>query len=326
MSTTTTPAQSAPGSTKESPPTMGPKTVFLIRHAESVENQRISSMFSCLGDLRSFSLPKRSDVGASLELLNFAHDVPLSEVGLQQCQTMKEKLTDCNFVASQKIELVVHSPLARAKQTCAELIGCSSDDADGEDQSQSGKVEEEEVKFEPATPNASATKADATGTTSTTTTTTTSTTTPSYPEPIQRVVNLDLLSEKTHIEWVPGNSGGFERRVASFEEWLGNQPESIVAVVGHSQFFKLMLKMPFKFNNVDVYQVKFDKDKTKLNEPVIMEHDGTADEVVLKPQWYDLKLLHSCKETPAVPNTAATTPTQEGADGANNGDNGENLL
>jgi broad specificity phosphatase PhoE len=258
------------------------KTVFLIRHAHSMENQRIASMLSCFGDLGRFSLPKRSDIGASFELLNISanHDAPISEAGMGQCSIMKKMLQECNFVATHKIQLVAHSPLIRAKQTCAELLGCSSDQLV---EDHAGKPEEEEVRFQPETSETTAA--------------------PGYPEPIQRVVSLNLLLEKTHMEWVPGNSGSFEKRVLDFQAWLGKQPESVVAVVGHSQFFKLLLNLPFKFDNVDVYQVQFDPKKTKPNEPVIIEHDGTADEVTLQPQWYGLELRHTCRQPMKPPKT-----------------------
>jgi broad specificity phosphatase PhoE len=305
--TESTPTTVAAGTASVSDLGANSKTVFLIRHAHSLENQRIASMFSCLGDLGRFSLPKRSDVGASLELLNISanHDAPISDTGMGQCAVMKRMLSEFNFVATHKIQLVAHSPLIRAKQTCAELLGCSSDQVVEENP---GKPEEEEVKFQPETSETMATAAA-----------------PGYPEPIQRVVNLSLLLEKTHMEWVPGNSGSFEKRVLDFQTWLGQQPESVVAVVGHSQFFKLLLNLPFKFDNVDVYQVQFDPKKTKPSEPVIVEHDGTADEVTMKPQWHDLKLRHSCQQRVKPPETS-TKSTETNAPSSIASVDADNLL
>merc|ERR1739845_41405 len=39
---------------------------------------------------------------------------------------------------------------------------------------------------------------------------------------------------------------------------LGEQPENIIVVVGHSQYFKSMLGLDFKFGNCDIWELKFD--------------------------------------------------------------------
>lgn len=244
------------------------KQIFLIRHAHSIENQRIASMFNCLGDLKRFSLPTKKDVGESLELLNITgnHDAPLSDKGLNQCQAMKDMLRENTFVSTNKLALVIHSPLQRAKQTCQELIGCSSDeviDITSSDQSVTTPEPSEDSK--------------------------------PLPEPIRRVLNLSILEEKSHSEWVFAQSS-YEQRVAQFQKWLGEQPESIICVVGHSQYFKTMLGLPFKFDNVDVYSVLLDPQKTTPNEPFMMEHDGTSSMVRMKPEWHNIKLLHTCNK------------------------------
>lgn len=278
----------------------GAKTVYLIRHAHSLENQRISSMFSCFGDLSRFSMPKKEDVGASLELLKLEHDAPLSDHGLKQCELMKALLRENSFVENSKIELVVHSPLQRAKQTCEELVGCSSEET-LDPPIKNGKSISESFR-----------QSFAASATTTTTTATTKTEEKPYPKPIQRVVGLCLLEEKHQLEWVPGNTAGFEKRVVEFQQWLGQQPESVVCVVGHSQYFKRMLELPFKFDNTDVYKVSFDPQKTTPNKSFVMEHEGKSHEITLKPEWYDLKLLHTCREgakTDAASETATAATT-----------------
>lgn len=297
------------------------KTVYLIRHAESLENQRISSMLTCFGDLGRFSLPKKADVAATCGLLNVHAnaDAPISPMGLQQCEIMHEKLAQADFLRTEKIELVVHSPLERARQTCQELLGCSSKGAEADSSTEkestpvvASKAEDDtEADTETITFSTEAERdnskdkkeksdSDAPSTTEKAgnSENSPSPTVNALPEPVQRVVNLDLLSEKTHKEWLPGQSGIFENRVADFQHWLAEQPESIVCVVGHSQFFKQLLGLPFKFDNVDVYQATFDAQKETPNDMVIMEHNGTADEVVLMPQWFDLNLRFSCRGHP----------------------------
>ena len=60
------------------------------------------------------------------------------------------------------------------------------------------------------------------------------------------------------MKWLPVNHDAFTRRIAEFEQWLGEQPEDVIAIVGHSQYFKSMLGLPAKFGNCDVWEVKFD--------------------------------------------------------------------
>ena len=325
-------------------PTTTAKRVYLIRHAESLENQRISSMLSCFGDLGRFSLPKKEDVGASFGLLNIHAnaDAPVSPLGLQQCEVMKDKLAQADFLRTERIQLVAHSPLERARQTCQELFGCSKasdsvanavnaantanstpapkkeehDDDEIATETITFTSDKEDEKADADTKADAAVPVEAADIKSDTLNTPPSSAPKPLPEPVERVVNLDLLSEKTHKEWLPGQKGSFEKRVADFQMWLAEQPESIVCVVGHSQFFKQLLGLPFKFDNVDVYQVTFDAQKTKPNEAVIMEHDGTADEVTLTPQWFDLKLRFSCKQNdgqPQQPQLPQKTQPQETA-------------
>ena len=80
-----------------------------------------------------------------------------------------------------------------------------------------------------------------------------------------RVVSLDLLREKTPAEWLPGNSASLRRRMNALEEWLTQQPESVIALVGHSQYFKALLNLSYKFRNCDVYKLQFDS-SAKLGE------------------------------------------------------------
>lgn len=75
---------------------------------------------------------------------------------------------------------------------------------------------------------------------------------------VKRVVELDILSERTPIEWLPIQHDAFTRRIAEFEMWLSQQPEDVIAIVGHSLYFKNMLGMESKFQNVDVWSLEFD--------------------------------------------------------------------
>jgi phosphohistidine phosphatase SixA len=105
--------------------------------------------------------------------------------------------------------------------------------------------------------------------------------------PVVRVEEIDLLTEKTPAEWIPGNYGSFAKRMADLEEWLEKQPEKTVALVGHSQFFKAMLQLDYKFGNCDVMHVQFDA------------RNGNG---APASKWSDLKKIHACK-VPEQPET-----------------------
>lgn len=252
---------------KETPETTT-KTIFLIRHAESEENRRIASLKTCFRSLGKFSLPSASDVRASTELLNVGGqiDSSVSEIGAKQIQQMGETLKDANFVQSSGIQLVVHSPLERARETSLGMLGCVAPD----------------------------TKVD----------------------PVDRVIELELLKEKTPSEWTPMYWSSFRERITEFERWLGEQPEETIALVGHSQYFKAMLGLDFKFGNCDVWQATFDASKMAKPETaeteVVLPSTIEVDESVavddsssdkgswdLPPQWTDLKILFEAnkKET-----------------------------
>jgi broad specificity phosphatase PhoE len=228
------------------------KTVFLIRHAESEENRRLSSLGRCFKTLGKFSLPSKSDIYASTELLNVMAQIDsnVSQVGAEQIADMAAKLKEANFLKESGVQLVAHSPLLRAQETSEGMLGCRADKA----------------------------KAETVG----------------------RVVELDLLIEKTPQEWTPLYFSTFKQRIANFENWLGEQAEDNIAIVGHSQFFKAMLGLDFKFGNCDVWQVMFDLSQREDPEldPVqkqTADSDAVAHRSGLPPQWSDLKQVFACE-------------------------------
>jgi len=77
------------------------------------------------------------------------------------------------------------------------------------------------------------------------------------PDTVDRVVELPCLAERTPLEWLPVNHDKFMQRIVDFESWLSEQPEDKVAIVGHSQYFKSMLGLHFKFGNCDVWEIKY---------------------------------------------------------------------
>jgi broad specificity phosphatase PhoE len=98
--------------------------------------------------------------------------------------------------------------------------------------------------------------------------------------PPPRVLELDLLIEKTPAEWIPGNLGSLIARLRSLEEWIIQQPEDNIALVGHSQYFKALLKLDYKFPNCSVYSAQFDGETKR---------------------WSSITEIHACELTEEKP-------------------------
>eukprot|EP00536_Pseudo-nitzschia_multiseries_P012403 jgi/Psemu1/309088/fgenesh1_kg.473_\ len=244
------------------------KTVYLIRHAESEENRRISALCRTFQSLKTLSLPKTSDVSTSTELLNVSAQVDsdVSDIGANQIAHMGEKLRKENFVESSGITLVVHSPLKRARQTSEGMLGCMT--------ASSSDVAVKEVKA----------------------------------DTVSRVTETALLLEKTPAEWTPMYRKSFLKRISDFEAWLGEQPEQIIALVGHSQFFKAMLGLDYKFGNCEVWKVDFASELLEEKKPREAAAVDTGDitseaDVQSKPsptstppsRWSNLVKLYACE-------------------------------
>jgi broad specificity phosphatase PhoE len=240
------------------------KTILFIRHAESEENRRLGSLSRCFRTLGKFSLPSSADIRASTELLNVAAQVDsnVSEIGAKQIAEMGQTLKEANFVQTSGIQLVVHSPLTRARETSEGMLECMAPD----------------MKH----------------------------------SSVDRVVELELLKEKTPSEWTPVYWNSFKERMAEFQRWLADQPEDNIALVGHSQYFKAMLGLDFKFGNCDVWQATFDASKmaataevpateaTVAIETTVVDKDSTCDSPQnpawdMPPQWSELKVLFQAK-------------------------------
>jgi broad specificity phosphatase PhoE len=217
------------------------KTVYLIRHAESEENRRLGSLKNAFGSMRQWTLPAMSDLVATAELVNLPAQVDsdVSAIGQAQIQSMADTLQRDNFVQACGIQLVVHSPLLRARETCFGMLQCrtgSAATATNDAQDANSDSNNKDYALHAA---------------------------------VQRVEELQLLTEKTPMEWIPGQymKEQFRARIAAFEDWLHEQPETVVAVVGHSQYFRAMLNLPYKFDNCDVWKVQFDYDSQSRGVP-----------------------------------------------------------
>jgi len=180
---------------------------------------------------------------ASIELINIQAQIDsnVSPVGKAQIDALGRQIAKDDFVEKMGIQLVAHSPLKRARQTSEGMLGCvtaTSDDnvTTEEDYSAEGK------------------KALTVG----------------------RIVELPILKERTPMEWMPINHDAFTKRIAEFEKWLGEQPEDVIAIVGHSQYFKSMLGLPKKFKNCDVWSLQFDS-SVKMSHASVKEEINTTE-------------------------------------------------
>mmetsp|Transcript_2904 Transcript_2904/g.6293 ORF Transcript_2904/g.6293 Transcript_2904/m.6293 type:complete len:269 (+) Transcript_2904:85-891(+) len=200
------------------------KTLYLIRHAESMENERLASLTRSLSTVSRFSLPSKSDLYRSVQLLNVPAQVDseVSSIGWDQINQVGECLRADDFLSKKDVQLVAHSPLLRARQTSEGMLGCVT---------------------APSSSSSSTSSSESTDTLS---------------PPVKRVEELTCLLEKTPSEWIPGNFGGFADRMTEFKDWVCDQPENNIAIVGHSQFFKAMLELDYKFDNCDVWEVALD--------------------------------------------------------------------
>jgi broad specificity phosphatase PhoE len=120
------------------------------------------------------------------------------------------------------IELVAHSPLKRARQTSHGML-----------QTVSPSLITTDVTIDSSAEGAK------------------------HPS-ISRVVELELLTERTPMEWLPTHYDEYAKRIRDFEKWLSQQEEDVIAIVGHSQYFRSMLGLKSKFKNVDVWSLKLD--------------------------------------------------------------------
>jgi len=115
---------------------------------------------------------------------------------------------------------------------------------------------------------------------------------------VLKVEELDLLSEKTPAEWLPGNIGSLHSRIEQLEDWLRAQTANKIVLVGHSQYFKAMLGLKFKFGNCEVWQVELDAP----SKDAIKEKYGS-----LPRAWSGLIRLY----TVVLPNTDVDTNNTE---------------
>ncbi|CAK9011578.1 Uncharacterized protein SCF082_LOCUS11153 [Durusdinium trenchii] len=95
------------------------KTLFLIRHAESMENEKLGSLKKFFHSIGRLELPEWAHFyhGVSIVGEPSLVDSTLSTKGKKQVERLTEILREENFVDAHGVELVMHSPLIRAAET-----------------------------------------------------------------------------------------------------------------------------------------------------------------------------------------------------------------
>ena len=96
-----------------------------------------------------------------------------------------------------------------------------------------------------------------------------------------RVVQLEDLKERTPQEWLPFSKESYYNRILSVVNWLAQQEEDVIVIVGHSQFFKTMLGLDYKFGNCDVWEVEL----------AVKKDDGVGNQST--HNWRNLRQLYS---------------------------------
>lgn len=96
----------------EGEPSAFPKKVYLVRHAQSLQNVATANFF--LG----------GQVQALGDLIRLGYDAALSDAGRKQLQDASSTLSKAEqgFGEQRGVELVAHSPLQRAAHTAAALF------------------------------------------------------------------------------------------------------------------------------------------------------------------------------------------------------------
>ena len=105
----------------------GKKSIVFIRHAQSEENVKAIRFFEGMSRLRNFQAPSMQQISGTLSLASLTIDAALSQLGKRQILDMHMILKGKGFWTQQNFDLIVCSPLIRAKETCEGLLPLERD-------------------------------------------------------------------------------------------------------------------------------------------------------------------------------------------------------
>lgn len=81
-----------------------------------------------IAKLKEWSLPTKYQISKSFSLLKYNTDEAVSPLGREQINAMAEKIKCDNFLETFQPEVVCHSPLSRAQDTCRGIFGQRDND------------------------------------------------------------------------------------------------------------------------------------------------------------------------------------------------------
>jgi len=297
--------------TKTMPPsrtsaTSTEKTIYLVRHAESLENVACKGARNVQAACVSRKLPHVQDVSDALTLafkmfrpafMNAA----LSELGENQVSQLHKNLQQDDFWGKLKqkfasssgdmemlgLPLMVHSPLVRAKQTAyGALLGSQHMDPSelcDSNNDPAAIVLKDGVRIQELTS--------------------------------LREVNPKEIIGDTLKPWRRKQPKTIDCRIREFEEWIESRPEDTIVVVGHSVYFKRMLNLPKTFDNCDVWEAKFDSSQSVATKSSIQSAPGAQEKAIdnvdnaayLPRSWKSLQRVcgHQPKVDPQMHMTTA---------------------
>lgn len=80
------------------------------------------------------------------------------------------------------------------------------------------------------------------------------------------VIALDCLREVTPRETIIRGRSPVENRIEALQEWIEAQEEAAtIALVGHSEYFKVMLGLTRRFKNCDVWSASYSQKQSWTN-------------------------------------------------------------
>lgn len=102
------------------------KKIILIRHAESQNNVAKKNVKSGWRNIKKleFKLPTKEQLLSTTSILKVEMNSELSQDGEYMVINLHKKIIETDFIINNKVELIVHSNLIRAKNTCN---GCFHD-------------------------------------------------------------------------------------------------------------------------------------------------------------------------------------------------------
>merc|ERR1712232_396638 len=108
--------------------------------------------------------------------------------------------------------------------------------------------------------------------------------------------------------FLPGNNASLLKRIDEFQTWLVQQPERVVFVVGHSQYFRTMLKLNYNFTNCSVWRVNFDTKTETWQDAPINEFECNVDTTLTIQKRLKHDMFHVKKENHACYKEISSQP------------------